>query len=81
MAITLTDAGTESVVYDQIFELDGEEDIETDNIVDGGEYHVRVVIDENRELSKTMAVPCKITTFYITIREPDSSSIGRSYCG
>lgn len=67
--VKLTDTGTESVVYERTFELGGGQDIETNNIVDGGEYDVQAVVDEKRTVTETLAAPCPNTSFHIIIRE------------
>ncbi|MDS0283846.1 hypothetical protein [Haloarcula onubensis] len=80
MSVEITDTETASAVYEDTFDVAGDEDLAISDVVGEGEYDVQAVIDGEQELSKTITVVCT-TALIITIREPGNSRISGPDCG
>ena len=80
VSVEITDTETASAVYEDTFEVAGDENLAISDVVGEGEYDVQAVVDGERELSKTITVVCT-TTLIIAVREPGNSRISGPDCG
>ena len=80
VSIEITDTETASAVFEDTFDVAGDGDLATSDVVGEGEYDVHAVIDGEQELSKTITVVCT-TTLIIAIRDPENSRISGPDCG
>ncbi|MFC6756412.1 MULTISPECIES: hypothetical protein [Haloarcula] len=80
MSIEITDTETAAAVYKETFDVAGDEDLATSDVVGEGEYDFQAVIGGEQELSKTVTVVCT-TTLIIEIRDPGNSRISGPDCG